>query len=63
MVLYNPHYDIMTVTEIHFVLARSGKIWKEISFLLLGSTELNAWFAQLYMALPEISPIGDVQTG
>ncbi|CAK9051311.1 unnamed protein product, partial [Durusdinium trenchii] len=50
MVLYNPHYDIMTVTEIHFVLARSGKIWKEISFL---SLKLEP-YANRWTVVPEV---------
>ena len=33
MVLYNPNYDILTVTGIHFIQSHSGRIWKQITFL------------------------------
>eukprot|EP00913_Durusdinium_trenchii_P006942 g6530.t1 len=35
MVLYNPDFDILTLTDIHFLLARSGRIWKQITLMSL----------------------------
>jgi len=32
-VTYNAEFDILTVTNIHFILSRSGRIWKEMSFM------------------------------
>ena len=34
VVTYNPDYDILTVTGINFLLSRSGRIWKQITFML-----------------------------
>ena len=35
VVLYNPNYDILTVTGIHFIQSHSGRIWKQITFMRL----------------------------
>mmetsp|Transcript_42193 Transcript_42193/g.98493 ORF Transcript_42193/g.98493 Transcript_42193/m.98493 type:complete len:766 (+) Transcript_42193:75-2372(+) len=43
-VTYNADHDILTVTAIHFVLSRSGHIWKEIAFMsLLMQPYANLW--------------------
>ena len=43
-VTYNADFDMLTSTDIHFVLSRSGRIWKEISFMsLMLSPYGNLW--------------------
>ena len=43
-VTYNADFDMLTVTNIHFILSRSGRIWKEISFMsLFMSPYGNLW--------------------
>ncbi|CAE7225330.1 pkd2 [Symbiodinium pilosum] len=43
-VTYNADFDILTISSIHFILSRSGRIWKEISFMsLYMSPYANLW--------------------
>ncbi|CAK9013325.1 unnamed protein product [Durusdinium trenchii] len=58
MVLYNPDFDILTVTGIHFLLARSGRIWKQITFMSLKM----APYANLWPLCWEILFFGSIFT-
>ena len=57
-VIYNPDYDILTVTNIHFLLARSGRIWKQITFLSLKTRP----YANLWSLCWEILFFGSIVT-
>eukprot|EP00435_Cladocopium_sp_Y103_P068877 s168_g32.t1 len=58
VVTYNPDYDILTVTGIHFLLARSGRIWKQITFMSLKTRP----YANLWSLAWEILFFGSIVT-
>lgn len=58
VVTYNPDYDILTVTGIHFLLSRSGRIWKQITFMSLKTRP----YANLWSLAWEILFFGSILT-
>ncbi|CAJ1333623.1 unnamed protein product [Effrenium voratum] len=58
LVTYNPDYDILVVTGIHFQLSRSGRIWKNITFMSLKMQP----YANLWSLCWEILFFGSIMT-